>query len=148
MYLIAVNELARIARVSKRTMINRLHKNKIKTFVLDDRRLAVEAKEALTLIQGMIEYTENFWTLSELAESLGVGESFLRKAVRAGVLKMRCCQMREGFRFAQPEIQEFLYRLEFADPMWRTKRKDKIIEKLIKTYSKFPGVEAWEAIRK
>ena len=150
--LITINALARIARVNRETVRNRLRKNGIETVMTADKRLAVDAQAAADLLAELVEFLEECWTIDELSESLGLSRDFIRRAHELGLLKKTYCRMRAGFRFTQEDIKEFLCRLEFANPSWREERHqgkkcDTQLQELIDSYDAFPSVEGWEEIR-
>lgn len=150
--LITVNTLARIVRANRNTVRTRLKRNGIETVILEDRQLALDAKDAADLISELVEFLEECWTGDELAKTLGLSRGFIRRAHELGLLKKTYCRMREGFRFTQENALEFLCRLEFANPSWREERRqgrklDIQLKALIDSYDDFPSVEEWESIR-
>lgn len=96
-----------------------------------------------------IEYFEDdCWTTQEVAELLGTSVATVQRLRAKGYLSCIKCRWRSSqkVRHTQEQIEELLFRLEFADLDWR--HEHNLVDVIGSCDREFPGVEEYRKIRK
>lgn len=125
---VSINTLAVELHVSAGILARAIENSEIYTYNDPIYGYCISLRDAYKIIDEIIDYQEQTYTVDDAARILHREGSTIRRWVREGYIKPVTCRWlsTRKLRFTQEEMSSLVYKLDTAEPDWRTRKRGRI----------------------